>query len=158
MSYSGINYSIRRLCENKNYDETSRAMQNGSNRKSAKDLKLIFLKNFKNKFENGNKSTLSFTYKASTKSLLNKRLSSMKVDTLKPSSNRSKSKKIKLVRIRSKEEIPDSFLSKLLLDELCIDRINAKKFYENSNQWTFVKSDRKIFCTHKGNFFTYKYE
>ena len=37
------------------------------------------------------------------------------------------------------------------MDELCLDRKDALKFYENPDQWAHVKSDRKIYCTKKGN-------
>ena len=46
-------------------------------------------------------------------------------------------------------KIPKAFLS--LMDELCIDRKNARMFFENPNEWSYIKSDRKIFCTKQGN-------
>ena len=59
-----------------------------------------------------------------------------------------KLKKNKL-EISGGPDIPESFL--LLMDELCLDRKDALKFYENPDQWAYVKSDRKIYCTKKGN-------
>jgi hypothetical protein len=39
----------------------------------------------------------------------------------------------------------------MLLDELKLDRKEAEEFYKNKEKWTYVKSDRKIYCTVKGN-------
>ena len=47
------------------------------------------------------------------------------------------------------EKIPGDFLK--LLDELRLDRKDAKLLYENSDHWSYVKSDRQIFCVEKGN-------
>lgn len=44
--------------------------------------------------------------------------------------------------------IPESFLS--LMDDLCIDRKDARKFFENPKECTFIKSDRKILCPQIG--------
>ena len=38
------------------------------------------------------------------------------------------------------------------MDELCLDRKDALKFYENQDHWAYVKSDRKIYCTKKGKY------
>ena len=46
------------------------------------------------------------------------------------------------------DKVPEGFLT--LLDELALDRKDAKILYNNKNQWKFVKSERKIFCAEKG--------
>jgi len=46
------------------------------------------------------------------------------------------------------DKIPEGFLT--LLDELALDRKDAEVLYKNKDQWKFVKSDRKIFCTEQG--------
>lgn len=50
---------------------------------------------------------------------------------------------------KKENKIPKEFL--ILMDELKLDRKDARKYYENKEEWTYVKSDRKIFCTVKGN-------
>ena len=56
--------------------------------------------------------------------------------------------KLKRERVSPETNVPNDFL--LLLDELKLDRKDAQKFYENKEEWSFVKSDRKIYCTVKG--------
>jgi hypothetical protein len=50
--------------------------------------------------------------------------------------------------VEEEDKIPEGFLA--LLDELALDRKDAEVLYKNKDQWKFVKSDRKIFCTEHG--------
>ena len=102
-------------------------------------LEVIFKTFFDKKC--GNK--LSFSY-AVNKHLLKKTNAAMdtNIKTCNQKLNRTKIHEKNLVKI------PESFL--ILMDELCLDRKNARKFFENPTQWTYVKSDRKIFCTKLG--------
>lgn len=43
--------------------------------------------------------------------------------------------------------IPAKFLT--LLDELGLNKKDAKLLYENKDQWTYVKSDRLLYCSEK---------
>ena len=107
------------------------------------NLEKIFEKFFESKIER--KNLLSFRYNIDTKqTLLKKRLSRM--SEINPcDSVKIKPKKLKNI---DGQVIPESFLS--LMDDLCIDRKDARKFFENPNEWTFIKSDRKIFCPQTG--------
>jgi hypothetical protein len=104
----------------------------------------MFEKFFDKKYEKSNK--LSFTFKVANKnSMLKKRLATMNNAEHKYESKKSKKNKLE----KGGEIIPESFL--LLMDELCLYRKDASKFYENADHWAYVKSDRKIFCTKRGN-------
>ena len=140
MSSTNLKLSIKQYCRKRNFTETSEAISN-SDQHSEVDLGIFFEKFFLYKFANKNK--LSFTFKVNNnKSLLKKRLETLN----EPPAVKNGLKKLKTKKC--KEETPECFL--LLLDELCIDRKNAKKFYENPKEWTYVKSDRLIFCTQRG--------
>ena len=129
----------------KKLNESSAALDNIEGEKLL-DLKEIFQKFFDTKCEKSNK--LSFSFKIDNKnSMLKKRLANMN-ETEKNIREIKKPKKNKLKK-NGGHEIPESFL--LLMDELCLDRKDALKFYENPDQWAYVKSDRKIYCTKKGN-------
>ena len=151
MNNSDINCSIRSLCEKRKYYETSKAMKNVLGKLSI-DLERVFSKKFERELENTNKSKLSFSFKVSNDTiLLKRRLQNMnKITTM--TSNRKVKKLIKNSADKSEvtfeEKIPEEFLK--LMDELCLDRKNARKFFENPSEWAFVKSDRKIFCPHQG--------
>ena len=152
MNYSRINCSIRTFCRKINYHGTSQAMKNDLENSSI-DLESVFSKFFEKKLEKRDKSKLSFSFKVNNqqskwKNELKKRLANMNDISPKKVKNDS-AKKLKTAIIKtSKAKIPETFLQ--LLDELCIDRKNARKFFENPKEWTFVKSDRKIFCISPG--------
>ena len=55
--------------------------------------------------------------------------------------------------IKKEQEIPEQFL--MLLDELRLDRKDAKLLFDNKEHWAYVKSDRQIFCVEKGIFMIY---
>jgi len=68
---------------------------------------------------------------------------------------KSKTEKSKAAKkeqsIKNKQEIPEQFLT--LLDELRLDRKDAKLLFENREHWAYVKSDRQIFCVERGIYF-----
>ena len=64
------------------------------------------------------------------------------------SSKIKKPKKNKLEKRGTDETVPESFLS--LMDELCLNRKDALKYFQNPDQWDYVRSDRQIYCTKKG--------
>ena len=140
-----INGAIRRYCQERKLNEASAALGNIED-KILVDLHQIFQKFFDKKCEKSHK--LSFSFKVDNKSsMLKKRLADMN-NAERKFSEIKKPKKHKLKKSGS-ENIPESFL--LLMDELCLDRKNALKFYKNPDQWAYVKSDRKIYCTKKGD-------
>ena len=63
-------------------------------------------------------------------------------------SKKENSKVKKQSPIKKEEEIPEQFL--ILLDELRLDRKDAKLLFENRDHWAYVKSDRQIFCIERG--------
>jgi hypothetical protein len=139
MSNKSLLHSIRNYCDEKNFTESLKELPK-YDYDNFIDLKQIFEKTLQNE----SKNKLSFSYKVNyTQTLLKKRLASMNEKNVK--SNASKKVRIEKTEI---DEIPDTFFN--LMDELRIDRKNAKKFYENPQEWSYVISDRKIFCTKKG--------
>ena len=84
----------------------------------------------------------------SGRSELRKRLANLdlKKETTKSSKIQKTAKKEK-----AENEIPKDFLK--LLDELGLDKKDAKNLYENPDSWKYIKSDRKITCCEIGNFF-----
>jgi hypothetical protein len=146
MSSRSLNASILKYCDRKQFDETSKCLEN-IEEKSPVDLEKIFQDIFQ---EDSSIKKLSFSYKVDNKlSLLKRRIATKNLDqnNVAKSCKSKISKKIKLEK--DEESIPESFL--LLMDELCIDRVNAQKFFQNPSEWAYVKSDRKIYCTKKGN-------
>jgi len=82
---------------------------------------------------------------------LRKRIRNMEeshVEKSKPKTKPKKERKEKRQDGEEEEKIPEGFLT--LLDELALDRKDAEVLYKNKEQWKFVKSDRKIFCTEQG--------
>ena len=148
MSSRSLNSAILKYCDRKKFDETSKCLEN-IEEKSPVDLEKFFQDIFQ---EDESITKLSFSYKVDNKlSILKKRLASQNLD-------RKKAAKIRKSKITKKfekpekvdESIPEPFI--LLMDELCIDRVHARKFFENPSEWAYVKSDRKIYCTKRGNF------
>ena len=66
----------------------------------------------------------------------------------KSKSKQKKERKDRMKDVEEEDKIPEGFLT--LLDELALDRKDAEVLYKNKDQWKFVKSDRKIFCTEQG--------
>ena len=133
---SYLELAILKYCEVQKFPKTTNILNTGN--VSQICLEKIFSSFFSKVPEN----KLSFTFKASnSQSLLKKRVSDMNVAECKTKIHKSE-------KVKSGNQIPESFLS--LMDELCIDREKAEMFFKNSNQWTYIKSDRIIFCTKKG--------
>ena len=143
MEKSNLLDAVGLYCKTQNFQKTLTALYRATdNNKKSADLSEIFEKYF-NK-QNGRQG-LSFTFNLQNRrSQLRKRL----LDN--PSEAKVSRKKIKLGSVKdAKNDIPDNFL--LLLDELELDRKDAKLLYENKDQWTYVKSDRLLDCFVKGN-------
>jgi hypothetical protein len=163
MEKLGIEIDIKNYCDRQDFKETCATLQN-YNGKARGKFEDIFEAFFSKNNDLGNKLSFAFTVNNKQK-LLKERLAEMNVKNISSSKkyvvsneirmkknvvmNKSKNKQKKTVD----NEMPESFL--LLMDELCIDRKDARKFFENPDQWAFIKSNRKIFCTKRGNYFTY---
>jgi hypothetical protein len=142
MSLENLDQAIGEYCKLRNFMKTFENVKNGEFNYIS-NLEEVFDKHFNKE----SKSVLSFTYEINnSQRLLKKRLSQMN-ENKKP---KRKNNKECVTKIKS-EGIPESFLK--LLDELCIERKDARKFFENSDQWSYIKSDRKIYCTKAGKFF-----
>ena len=139
--------AIKHYCQNKNFKQSA-ILLGENDEESKKELKEMFEKYFNPESTKASiPANLSFSFKTSTNAILQrKRLGNMdlKIEQRKRKLNQEDKVKLK------ETKIPDEFL--LLLDELGLDKKDARKFYENKDQWTYVKSDRKIFCTVKGKF------
>lgn len=147
MENTELLYVIARYCKSQNFESTLKSLNTSNIKKlEEQNLSLIFEKYFN---KHNDAKGLSFIFNLQTKrSELRKRL-------LAPSSDHTvtqKMKKRKCVKER-KSDVPDEFLT--LLDELALDRKDAKLLYENKDQWAFVKSDRLTFCSERGKNFTF---
>ena len=145
--------SILKYCDDRNCSETLKELilTEKYERKKEPNLEKLFETFFQKGFpEKHNK--LSFTFKVGKRrSLLKERLSKMNVIEPKSASRTQKRKKAE--KEQKENEVPESFLK--LLDQLCLDRKNARKLFENPDEWTYVKSDRTIFCAQIGLFVIY---
>jgi hypothetical protein len=138
MENLSVEHAIKQYCKKQNFNESFDVLIDPNESYLPEfevDLEKLYVSY--NERKNCGNSKLSFNYN------LRKKEKSEKNDK----KIEAEKKKIKKTR-KTKEKIPESFLN--LLDELCIDRNNAQKFFDNTDQWTFIKSDRKIFCTAKG--------
>merc|ERR1712130_347627 len=78
---------------------------------------------------------------------LRKRIRDMEkthIETKKPKKERKEKHKDE----EEEDKIPEGFLA--LLDSLALDRENAEILFKNKDQWKFVRSEQKIFCTEPG--------
>ena len=143
MEHTDLCYAISVYCKEKNFDKTLNALnettdQITNEKCNAPSVAAIFEKYFNKQHEG-----LSFAFNLPNRQTkLRKRLLDKQCDT-------QVTKKIKVVKAR-KNDIPDQFLT--LLDELGLDKKNAKLLYENKEQWAYVKSDRLIYCAERGKF------
>ena len=138
MLNANLDLAIRKYFVDKNYVESLKCMndKNEIERDSFTNLTEIFRISYDKDSE---PKKLSFGYKTSnSQSLLKRKLSRMNETVL----TKNNSKKV------NKKKMPESFL--LLMNELCVDKEIARKMFENPTDWSYVKSDRKIFCTAKG--------
>lgn len=129
---------IREYCRENGYSNTEHLLRPKITASTNKKLTAIFEKYFQSK--NPSTSGLSFTFTlANKRKELRKRISTMNEPTVKPKKRK---------KLNEEDKIPKDFLC--LLDELGLDRKNALTWYENKEQWNYIKSDRKIYCTVKG--------
>ena len=135
--------SVRNYCQSRNLLETAKILR-FNHKKTTKNIEQIFENFFTNVPKKGNK--LSFNYNVTNnQSLLKKRLA--KDTVVRRKQEVTKKSGVRKVKNVAENEIPESFL--LLMDELCLGRKEARKFFENPCEWGYIKSDRKIFCTTK---------
>ena len=147
MLNTNLNLAIRKYLEEKKFVESLKCMNNTNEIKidSLNDLSEIFRKSYD---KNSAPQKLSFSYNVNnSQSLLKRKLSQM---------NANEPKKKKQAEKVKKKKMPESFL--LLMNELCIDKKDAKFFYENPTQWSYIKSDRKIYCAKQGNHYYFFYK
>ena len=131
--------AIREYCSENGYFTTEQLLLPKSSAITNFELSDIFDKYLQPKVSPGE---LSFTFTLTNKRKeLRKRISTMNepVSAVKPKKRK---------KLNEEDKIPKDFLS--LLDELGLNRKDAKMLYENKEQWNYVKSDRKIYCTVKG--------
>lgn len=148
MTKNEIVLAIKNYCDERKLAKTAKII-NAEDGNRSHQLMNIFIRYNEKRLKTERK--LSFSYKVtSSQNILRKRLSDINVESVKKSKINKKAKinKIKLEKTEPGEKIPESFL--LLMDELCIGRKEARKFFQNPDAWTYIKSDRKIFCTKKG--------
>ena len=142
--------AIAQYCNDQTFSRTEKALRKDGKINPAPSLIQLFEGYFEKK-----SAPLSFTFQLSNdRSNLRKRLRDMesapavkKQKLSGPTKTLAKSKGKENAKEKVKE-IPEQFL--LLLDELRLDRKDARKFYENKSQWSYVMSDRKIYCVERG--------
>jgi len=141
--------SIREYCVKYGLEKTAELLPTGES-KSNVELEKIF-RPTKEKKVNAMKG-LGIVFKGNAqRDELRKRIRNMEeCHELKIKKRPKVEKKEKKNDVEEEEEdqIPEGFL--VLLDELALDRKDADVLYKNKDQWKFVKSDRKIFCTETG--------
>ena len=147
-------YAVREYCLNNRYPKTAKKIKTLPLKVgNTESIENVFDKYFKN--ENKPKTGLGFSIKLPTGLMdLRKRIRDVditeeKVKAKKPKKENSKVKKEK--SSKKDEEIPEQFL--ILLDELRLNRKDAKLLFENREHWAYVKSDRQIFCVEQGMVF-----
>jgi len=149
--------AIRQYCLNNGFSKTAKKIKTlPVNVKDSETIENAFGKYFEK--ENKPKSFaitgLGFSLKLPTGQMgLRKRLRDIDIteENGKVKKSKKESKKVKNEKLAKKEqEIPKEFL--ILLDELRLDRKDAKLLFENRDHWAYVKSDRQIFCVEQGIF------
>ena len=147
MKESNLLYAIGRYCKEENFQITLKALDRRTDEKTQieKPAERTVVEIFEKYFQPKKKQEgLSFSFNLTNKrSQLRKRLQDNECN--KP----DEIKRMNIMKAR-KNDIPDTFLT--LLDELGLDKNKAKLFYENKDQWTYVKSDKLIYCANRGNF------
>ena len=137
--------SIREYCEKYGMRKTADLLPSKSSTSNV-ELEQIF-------FETETKKadvlkSLGIVFKGNAeRDELRKRIRNMDESHVKKSKPK-KERKEKRQDEEEQDKIPEGFLT--LLDELALDRKDAEVLYKNKDQWKFVKSDRKIFCTEQG--------
>ena len=147
--------AIRQYCLNNGFTKTAKKIKTVPlNVDQSETIENVFEKYFekKNKSKIFTKTGLGFSIKLPVGQMgLRKRLrdiditeEKVKVKTSKKEISKAKKEK----SVKKEQQIPEQFL--ILLDELRLDRKDAKLLFENREHWAYVKSDRKIFCIEKG--------
>jgi hypothetical protein len=138
MEKNNIEFLIRQYCQKRKNEKSVDALNHSKELKLDVDLSSLFSAYYE-KRELINSTKLSFKFTLPKSKTSGKLVQQKNVEKI--------LKKVK--KSKKNEEIPEAFL--LLLDDLCINRNQAKTFFDNKDQWTFVKSDRKIYCAAKGS-------
>lgn len=134
-------------CNDEGFTKTVKAMKRTTNDLSP-NLRHIFKKHFKQSEPQG----LSFTFKLNSERVkLRKRISCMESEVTVKKQRKIKSEVVNGEKKVTQEAIPEYFLQ--LLDELGLDRNDARTLYEHKDKWVYAKSDRKIYCVELGEKF-----
>ena len=139
--------SIREYCVKYGLGKTAELLPNGES-KSNVELEKLFRETETKKVDV--MKSLGIVFKGNKqRDELRKRIRNMEECTEVKSKKKPKEeRKEKRKDAQEEDKIPEGFLT--LLDELALDRKDAEVLYKNKDQWKFVKSDRKIFCTELG--------
>ena len=145
--------AVRQYCLNNGFSKTAKKIKTPDVKvEDSESIENVFDKYFAK--ENRQKTGLGFTIKRLGQMDFRKRLRQVDitVEKIKPKKAKKESMEIKKEKLKDDEkEIPEQFL--LLLDELRLDRKDAKLLFENREHWAYVKSDRQIFCVEQGIYF-----
>jgi len=149
--------AVRQYCLNNGYSKTAKKIQRlPVNIEGSQTIQNAFDKYFEkeNKRKSCVKTGLGLSFKIHTGQMdFRKRLRDIDITEEKGTVKKSKREngKLKEKSIKKEQEIPEQFL--ILLDELRLDRKDAKLLFENREHWAYVKSDRQIFCVERGILF-----
>ena len=144
--------AVRQYCVNNGFSKTAKEIEQSVNVEESESIENVFDKYFEkeNKPKIFTKTGLGFSFKLPTGRMdLKKRLRDINIteENVKVKRSRKESPKVK-TSLKKEQKIPEKFL--ILLDELRLDRKDAKLLFENREHWAYVKSDRQIFCVEKG--------
>ena len=143
--------AIRQYCLINGFAETAKKMQKlsvGDGQTIENAFHTYFEK--ENKLKIFKETGLGFSIKLPT-GQFRKRLRDIDIteEKLKVKKSKKENSKVKTeMSIKKEQEIPEQFF--ILLDELRLDRKDAKLLFENREHWAYVKSDRQIFCVERG--------
>ena len=146
--------AIRQYCLNNGFSKTAKKIKTAPV-EDCQTIENVFDKYFEKENEPKifTKNGLGFSIKLPTGQMnFRKRLRDMDITDEKVKKAKTENSKVKKQNpIKKKQEIPEQFLT--LLDELRLDRKDAKLLFENREHWAYVKSDRQIFCVERGIYF-----
>ena len=141
--------SIRDYCVKYGMGKTARLLPSGGSSNSF-ELEELFSQTASNRVDL--MKSLGIVFKGNTEQNEKRdRIRNMEkwhVSSTKPENRAKKERKRKGKEDTREDKIPEGFLA--LLDELALERKDAEILYKNKEQWQFVKSDRRIFCTEQG--------
>ena len=141
--------AIRQYCVNNGFTKTAKKIPAPNIKlEDCDDIEILFTKYLKTEnVDSKPKSGLGFKINLDWR----KRIRAVDITEEKVKSKKPKKVKVKKEKLTDDgKEIPEQFL--LLLDELRLDRKDAKLLFENREHWAYVKSDRQIFCVEQGMF------